>query len=177
MHKKYTVCDINAIFIFRSHIIKYLRKWYEKNVIHMFGSLPFANCSKWPLRSLIQLWSVYGSFQTKLRWRRETEPWNDFQHQLSLVSEKEIEWRGCFDQHIPRLGWSAKIWYLLFYLALFSPKRPNLRIPTSTLALKSSLLFASPPTFDWRTLGRVTPIKDQGSDCGACWAFASTAQY
>ena len=143
----------------------------------MFGSLPFVCCSKWPLRSLIQLWSVYGSFQTKLRRRREIETRKDFQHQLSLVSEKETEWRRCFDQHILRLGWRTKIGYYLFYLALFSPKRPNLRLPTSTLALKSSLLFASPPTFDWRTLGRVTPIKDQGSNCGACWAFASTAQY
>lgn len=33
-----------------------------------------------------------------------------------------------------------------------------------------------PADFDWRTLNKVTPVKDQ-KECGSCWVFAANAAY
>lgn len=76
-----------------------------------------------------------------------------------------------FILHVPLMQGEFTTSKVLGYIP--SPfDRSHLKGITKTLALKTQA--AIPASYDLRSLGKVTPVRDQGA-CGSCWSFGAMA--
>lgn len=47
--------------------------------------------------------------------------------------------------------------------------------PKDVIQIGPADVQPGPNSIDWRNLGKITPVKDQGYTCSSCWAFSAVA--
>ena len=99
----------------------------------------------------------------------ETHRFNVFKNNLRIVQDHNAQKKNYTLALNQFADLTNKEFASLYTGASVVFKKANQDCPTPTLRAT----VAVPDTLDWRTQGRVGPVKNQAM-CGSCWAFSST---